>query len=34
MNIPECLMAEEIKTAILEDEHLSALAEPLVHNWP
>ena len=33
-DIPHIMSTEEIRKAVLEDEHPSALAELILHNWP
>ena len=34
MNILDCMTMEEIKIAIIDDEHLDMLSELVLHSWP
>ena len=34
MDISDCKTAEEIRTAILDDEHIAILSELILHSWP
>ena len=34
IDVPDCMTAVEIKTATLDDEYLSILAELLLLSWP
>ena len=33
IGIPDCMTAEEIREVTLEDEHVSAFAELILHGW-
>ena len=33
-DIQDCMTVEEIRKATMEDEHLSTLTEPELHDWP
>ena len=33
-DIPDCMIAEEIRIAILDDEQVDMLSEPILHSYP
>ena len=33
-DIPDCMTAEEIRIATLDDEHICILSEIILHGWP
>ena len=32
--IPDCMTAEDIKLAVLDDKHIGMLSKLLIHGWP
>ena len=32
--IPDCMMAEEIRLVMPNDEYIGMLSEPILHSWP